>query len=144
MHLRQLVEDVRQFLDVLRIGRVTLVGHSADGNELTHFAAVYPQRVNKLVYLDADYNYPEYGAVFAKYMPVLSFYAMLGTVEETFPSLGTNTDEATRTKLREFIDAANKAKREQAELLGEGIPSARIIFMPNTIHHLFVQRQCGR
>jgi non-heme chloroperoxidase len=50
------VEDIRAFLDVLNIGRVHLVGHSAAGDEMTLFAARYHHRVVDLVYLDAAYN----------------------------------------------------------------------------------------
>jgi pimeloyl-ACP methyl ester carboxylesterase len=47
------VEDIRAFLDALKIKRVNLVGHSIAGDELTAFAARYPNRVGRLVYLDA-------------------------------------------------------------------------------------------
>jgi pimeloyl-ACP methyl ester carboxylesterase len=47
------VEDIRAFLDALKIKRVNLVGHSIAGDELTAFAARYPNRVGKLIYLDA-------------------------------------------------------------------------------------------
>lgn len=53
---RTRVEDIRQFLDSLHISRVTLIGHSMAGDELTLFASCYPQRVAKLVYLDAAYD----------------------------------------------------------------------------------------
>src|SRR4029077_964346 len=46
-----LVEDIRQFLDALKIERVVLVGHSIAGDELTRFAGVYLDRIIKLVYL---------------------------------------------------------------------------------------------
>ena len=48
-----LVEDVRKFLVEMKVARVTLVGHSIAGDELTAFAGKYPGRVDKLVYLDA-------------------------------------------------------------------------------------------
>jgi len=48
-----LVEDIRKFMDALHIGKAVLVGHSLAGVELTHFSATYPERVEKLVYLDA-------------------------------------------------------------------------------------------
>src|SRR5688572_4691157 len=51
-----LVEDIRQFLDALEIERVILVGHSLAGDELTRFAGEHPDRVIKLVYLDAAYD----------------------------------------------------------------------------------------
>lgn len=50
------VEDIRQFLDALKIERVNIAGHSAAGDEITTFASLYPRRVEKLVYLDAAYT----------------------------------------------------------------------------------------
>jgi non-heme chloroperoxidase len=50
------VEDIRGFLDARGIRKVSLVGHSLAGDELTAFASAYPQRVHKLVYLDAAYD----------------------------------------------------------------------------------------
>lgn len=51
-----LTEDIRQFLDALGINKVILVGHSMAHIELSHFAALYPERVLKLVFLDAAYD----------------------------------------------------------------------------------------
>lgn len=48
-----LVEDIRQFMDALNIKKAVFAGHSLAGVELTHFAATYPERVTKLVYLEA-------------------------------------------------------------------------------------------
>ena len=47
------VEDIRQFLDGLKISRVVLVGFSASGGEVTMFAGKHPERTIKAVYLDA-------------------------------------------------------------------------------------------
>ena len=48
-----LTEDICQFMDTLNIEKAILAGHSIAGVELTHFAATYPTRVEKLIYLDA-------------------------------------------------------------------------------------------
>jgi non-heme chloroperoxidase len=48
-----LTEDIRQFMDRLRVKKAVLAGHSLAGVELTHFAATYPTRVERLIYLDA-------------------------------------------------------------------------------------------
>jgi pimeloyl-ACP methyl ester carboxylesterase len=63
-----LTEDLRQFLDVLNINQVILVGHSMGYIELCHFTALYPERVLKLIFLDAAYDMsaPETQAVLAK------------------------------------------------------------------------------
>jgi pimeloyl-ACP methyl ester carboxylesterase len=50
------VEDIHQFLDALKMERVSIVGHSMAGDELTLFAVLYPQYVKKLVYLDAAHD----------------------------------------------------------------------------------------
>ena len=50
------VEDIRALMDALKITRAHLVGHSLAGDEMTLFAMTYPQRVNKMVYLDAAYD----------------------------------------------------------------------------------------
>ena len=52
-----LTEDLRGFLDALKIQRATLIGWSLAGTEMTRFAALYPERVNRLVYLDSAYDY---------------------------------------------------------------------------------------
>ena len=51
-----LAEDIRAFLDALHIDRVSLAGYSIAGDEETRFAALFPDRVEKLVYLDAAYD----------------------------------------------------------------------------------------
>jgi len=48
-----LTEDIRQFMNSLNIEKAILAGHSLAGVELTHFAATYPTRAEKLIYLDA-------------------------------------------------------------------------------------------
>lgn len=51
-----LTEDVRKFLDVMKIDKVHLIAHSAGGNELIQFASSYPKRTLRLVFLDAAYD----------------------------------------------------------------------------------------
>jgi len=56
--LDTLTDDIKNFLDRMGIsGKVHLAGHSIAGIELTRFAARFPERVSKLVYLDAVYDY---------------------------------------------------------------------------------------
>ena len=53
---QRLTEDVRAVLDSLRLERVILAGHSVAGDELTAFAARYPDRTSAVVYLEAAYD----------------------------------------------------------------------------------------
>ena len=50
------VEDIRAFMDALKISRADLVGHSLAGDEMTSFATLYPDRVIRMIYLDAAYD----------------------------------------------------------------------------------------
>ena len=54
-----LVEDLRQLLDQLHIAQASLLGWSMGGNEITEFAGRYPDRVDKLVYLEAGYDWSD-------------------------------------------------------------------------------------
>ena len=51
-----LTEDIRQFLDALGIEKVILAGHSMANIELSHFSALHPERVLRLIFLDAAYD----------------------------------------------------------------------------------------
>jgi len=64
----RLADDIA-VLDSLHLGRVTLVGHSMAGDELTAMAATYPDRVARLVYLDAIYDHSTLGPLFAAALP---------------------------------------------------------------------------
>lgn len=54
--IETLTEDIKQFLDALKIKKVIFAGSSMAHVEICHFAALYPERVIKVVYLDAAYD----------------------------------------------------------------------------------------
>jgi pimeloyl-ACP methyl ester carboxylesterase len=54
--MSRLAADVHAVLDGLHLRRVTLIGHSLGGDEITKVAATWPERVEKLVYLDAAHD----------------------------------------------------------------------------------------
>jgi pimeloyl-ACP methyl ester carboxylesterase len=51
-----LAADVKAVVDSLGFGKVTLVGHSYGGTEASWFAALYPDRVDGVIYLDSFCN----------------------------------------------------------------------------------------
>jgi len=61
--INTLVDDLHQFLGAMGIKRVILVGHSFAGVELTRFAELYPDQVDKLVYLDCAYSFDQPGTM---------------------------------------------------------------------------------
>ena len=63
------VADLAAVLDSLHLERVALVGHSIAGDELTAFAGAHPERVSRLVYLDAAYDHSEVGRLIRAFPP---------------------------------------------------------------------------
>lgn len=51
-----LARDIHVAIDSLRLGRVTLIGHSFGGDEMSQFAARWPDQLNGLIYLDAAHD----------------------------------------------------------------------------------------
>lgn len=54
---KTLTNDILAIIDSLKLNKVILIGHSIAGNEMSKFASTYPNRIEKLVYLDAAYDY---------------------------------------------------------------------------------------
>ena len=160
-----LVEDIRAFLDLRKIKRATLVGYSLAGNELTEFAALYPKRVAKLVYLDAAYDLPENAELGRRAgldlkLPgtddaTLALIARSNEYHPDYrriraPSLGFFVtydeapksvlwDEATRAKLLAYWNDYGKAyRREQIERFQKDMNNGRVVELHNTTHGGFV------
>lgn len=60
-----LASEIRGFMDAAHLQRAILVGHSAAGVLMTTVASKWPERIDKIVYLDAVYDYglPECAAM---------------------------------------------------------------------------------
>ena len=58
-----LTDDILKFMDALHIDKAILAGHSMAGMELSHFAVTHPDRVSKLIYLDAAYDRRDIAAI---------------------------------------------------------------------------------
>jgi pimeloyl-ACP methyl ester carboxylesterase len=52
-----LTKDLRGFMGALGIAKAHLAGWSLGGNEITMMASKYPKRVDRIVYLDAGYDW---------------------------------------------------------------------------------------
>ena len=69
-----LTEDLRGLMDALGITKAHLAGHSMGGNEITAMAGTHPERVDRIVYLDAAYDWadPSFVTAFNNVPPVYS------------------------------------------------------------------------
>jgi len=54
-----MTEDLRGLMDNLRIPKASLAGWSMGGNEITSMAGAHPERVDRIVYLDAGYDWAD-------------------------------------------------------------------------------------
>ena len=60
-----LTEDLRAVMDSLKIAKAHLAGWSMGGNEITAMAGTYPDRVDRIVYLDGAYDWADPASVAA-------------------------------------------------------------------------------
>jgi pimeloyl-ACP methyl ester carboxylesterase len=127
-----LTEDLRRFLDALEIEEVILAGHSLAYIELSRFALLYPERVRKLIFLDAAYDNtsPEYKAVLEKNpMPKMmpawpgdhfdTVEDYIATLKRLYPTLAVIWDEVmeeqTKHTLKTTPDGKVMDKMSEAE-----------------------------
>ncbi len=115
-----LTEDVRQFLDAMKIERVTLVGYSMAGEELTRFAGLYPERVDRLVYLDAAYDRTDPG-----------FRASRSKASDVFALLNSTPQDSSKKPRNARTEAQEADSRETVFHSSEGkleyVTSGKII-----------------
>lgn len=101
-----LTEDVRQSMDALGIDKAILVGHSLANVELIHFAALHPERVLKLVFLEANYD-----GTSAAYKAMIEKYPL-----RNIPIPGINDDHYT---IEDYVAAIKRAYPSLAAVWNE-------------------------
>ncbi len=52
-----LARDIERLMDALGIERACIAGHSISGVEMTEFAVAFPERVEKIAYIDAAFDW---------------------------------------------------------------------------------------
>ncbi len=114
------VEDIHQFLDALKISRAIVVGHSAAGNELSLLAITHPQRVIKLVYLDAAFDIDAQLAMFERWIafpelnPSKADTESLDNVRSWYKRVNQGWSDALEATLRVNSTISNREKRNRA------------------------------
>ena len=156
-----LAGDIKGFLDLLRIDRVNLAGHSIAGAEMTRFASRYPERVRKLVYLDAAIDYaalaemsaeaplpplPDAGLAaiqaganashpdYAKVTaPALAFFVVYDVVPRSQPQ----DDPALKRYLQLLYD--KRLPEQQIQLFQTAMKRAKVVTLHDANHYDFFQ-----
>jgi non-heme chloroperoxidase len=64
-----LARDILAVINALHLDKVILIGHSIAGDEISKFASSYPDKVEKVIYLDAAYDRTNLMAILMPYWP---------------------------------------------------------------------------
>lgn len=64
-----LAMDILAVTKALNLNKVILIGHSIADDEISKFASTYPDKVEKVIYLDAAYDHKSIWPTLVQYMP---------------------------------------------------------------------------
>ena len=116
-----LLEDLRQFLDKKGGRRVVIAGHGTAAKQMTELAKLLPDRVAKLVYLDAAYDNNETQAVMSRYEEVLQTLP-----PPPYPSRDNANFDALRTWSRLRFGCWSKAMEDELKDVTRRLLDGRI------------------
>ena len=140
----RLGDDVLAVMDALKLTRPILVGHSLGGAELSSIGSRHPELVSGLIYLDAGYVYA-YAAPGAEPMtpppgtasPVVEAIVAGMQRYHTIPVPILAIYAAPHRESASAEDREDKMTLAQASAFEKGLPSARVVRLPNAGHVIF-------
>jgi len=107
-----LAHDLEEALDALRHERVHLVGHSLAGDEMTRFAGRRPDRVERLVYLDAAYDRAA--------MRKLLAMSLFTNPKPPAPPRASKRDKASVQAYGDYVERVHGVRWPEAEVRASG------------------------
>ena len=159
-------QDIIAFLDAMHIGRATLIGYSLAGDELTELAGTHPDRVARLIYLDAACDLAESAELGRKAhlnlptpagadKPMLELIARSNECRPNYsriqaPALGffvtydeppknPSFDDQTKKKLLHWwFEYGQAYRREQIQRFQSVIKNAIVVDLHGTAHGRFI------
>jgi len=145
----RLADDVLKVIEVLKLNRPVVAGHSVSGEELSSIGSRYPEKVAGLVYLDAAYAYALYDPSCTTPQIPPSGSSSPKTVSA---AIQTGTQKYTDIKSPalaiyaapregEAADAAALAREGCAKAFERVVPSSRIVRLPGAAHHVFLTNE---
>lgn len=91
--VESLAHDIHVAIDSLHLGRVVLVGHSFGGDEMSQFAARWPDQLNGLIYLDAAHDRTHLARIWESLAPITP--PAMTTADSASPAAVQRYDEET-------------------------------------------------
>ena len=136
----RLADDVLEAIDLLKLKKPILIGHSIAGQELSSIGSRRPDKIAGLIYIDAGASFayydPTVGDNFAK-MDLAVFPPIIRTMLEA-------RQKYTRIQAPVLAMFAFKGQdpadvEPQASAFEKGVPGARVVRFPQLGHYIFVE-----
>jgi non-heme chloroperoxidase len=152
----RLGDDVLAVIEALAISKPVLAGHSLGGEELSSIGSRYPEKVAGLIYLDAGYSYAFYAPGLDPFpppptgpMPPLLEAIMTGVQKYTkipapilaIYALPHDAGPAANAAARAAMETADQSGEAQAKAFESGLPTARVVRIPNANHYVFLSNE---
>src|SRR5262249_21783084 len=139
-----------------KLGKLVIAGHSVAGSELSAIASRHPDRVAGLIYLDAGYPYAFYNAERGDWMPPPPPGMHLPPVQQAIAEGAQKFTNLNSVPILAIYalphalpgppDDPSRAARQaadvestgaQAAAFEKGVPSARVVRLPNADHSVW-------
>ena len=123
--INTLTKDILDFMDYLHIDKVTLAGHALSGLEITDLAVTYPDRVTKLIYLDAAFDWRDILSIASK-----------------DPSMNIKPPERKKefSAVEEYIDYVKYTRPDLAQVWNELWDQSMVFELEKNDHGYFVEK----
>ena len=140
----RLGDDVLRAMDLLRLKKPVLIGHSIAGGELSSIGSRHADKVAGLIYLDSGYSYAYYDATVGDPGP-----PPLEGLPPRQRAVWEGQQKYTRIQgpvlaMYAFGDKPDLALAEaQANAFEKGVPGARVVRFPRAPHYIFLAEEAA-
>jgi len=140
----RLADDVLRAMDILRLKKPVVIGHSIAGGELSSIGSRHADKVAGLIYLDSGYSYAYYDSTVGDPGP-----PPLGALPPRQRAVWEGRQKYTRIQgpvlaIYAFGDKPDLALAEaQADAFKKGVPGARVVRFPKAPHYLFLSDEAA-
>ena len=140
----RLADDVLRAMDLLRLKKPVLIGHSIAGGELSSIGSRHADKVAGLIYLDSGYSYAYYDSTVGD-----PGSPPLGTLPPRQRAVWEGRQKYTRIQgpvlaIYAFGDKPDLTLAEaQANAFEKGVPGARVVRFPRAPHYIFLAEEAA-
>jgi len=140
----RLADDVLRAMDLLRLKKPVLIGHSIAGGELSSIGSRHADKVAGLIYLDSGYSYAYYDSTVGD-----PGTPPLGALPPRQRAVWEGRQKYTRIQgpvlaIYAFGDKPDLTLAEaQANAFEKGVPGAKVLRFPKAPHYIFLAEEAA-